>query len=262
MIVAAWGIPLLFTLVVIGGWIFALAVAIVAAVSQREFYKLKDLNGFPVWVAVIAGFLLPLTAYFSTLKGMFVLMMIASLIIAVYMPALKLKDNQAKFGIVISGIIYPAAFLSALVMIRTADYGYKFGGAWIILFIITTIWVCDTTAYFGGTKYGRNKLAPVVSPNKTWEGAAFGFFSTILWAVIAAQVLQPMLAMWECVVIAFIIGTVGQAGDLVESCFKRSARVKDTGILFGPHGGMFDRFDSLIATTPALFVFFVLTGRI
>ncbi len=262
LIVATWGIPLLIALAVIGHWVFALAVAIVAVVSQWEFYKLKELGGFPVWIALATGWLLPLTSHFYSFKGLFLVMLMGFIVIAMYIPALKLKDIQARFGIIMTGVIYPSLFLAFLSMIRDADYGYKFGGAWVILFIITTIWVCDTAAYFGGTKFGRNKLAPVVSPNKTWEGAAFGFFGALLWAIIASQILHPLLTMWECIIIAVIIGAVGQMGDLVESSFKRSARVKDTGTIFGAHGGMFDRFDSLIAATPVIFIFFVLSGKI
>ena len=262
LIVAAWGIPLLLILVVIGHWVFALAVAVVAVVSQWEFYKMKDLGGFPVWIALATGWLLPLTAHFYSFKGLFLVMLAGFIVIALYLPALKIKDIQARFGIVITGVIYPSLFLAFLAMIRDADYGFKFGGAWVILFIVTTIWVCDTSAYFGGVKFGRHKLAPVVSPNKTWEGAAFGFFGTLLWAVIVSQILQPLLAVTECIVIAVIIGVAGQLGDLAESSFKRSARVKDTGSVFGAHGGMFDRFDSLIAATPLIFIFFVLTGKI
>jgi len=262
LIVAAWGIPLLLALAVIGNWVFALAVAMVAVVSQREFYKLKGLEGFPGWIALATGWLLPLTAHFYSFKGLFLVMLTGFIIISLYLPALKLKDIQARFGIIMTGVIYPSLFLAFLSMIRDADYGNKFGGAWVILFIITTIWVCDTAAYFGGTRFGKNKLAPVVSPNKTWEGAAFGFFGAFLWAIIVSHVLQPMLSMQDCIIIAVIIGTVGQLGDLVESSFKRSARVKDTGTIFGAHGGMFDRFDSLIAATPVIFIYFVLMGKI
>ena len=261
LLVAAWGIPLFVLLVFTGSWVFALAVAVVSVVAQWEFYRIGKVRGHPVSIALIMGFILPLSAHFWPGAKMLAFLIPGFLLILLYLPAQDLKNIQEKFSVTLAGIIYPPLFLSYLVLIRDAHYSIRYGGAWLIIFVISAIWICDTMAYFGGSKFGKHKLAPVVSPNKTWEGAIFGMVSAVIWALLLSLLLKPLLNSWECIGIGLIVGTVGQLGDLAESSFKRSARIKDSSSLFGPHGGMLDRFDSIIAVAPALYVYLVIIGK-
>ncbi len=128
-------------------------------------------------------------------------------------------------------------------------------GGYTVMAVFASIWICDTAAYFGGMTLGRHKLFERVSPNKTWEGAIFGFVFAILTMVVAKNLVLEYLGMGHAVVIGMIIGCFGQLGDLVESRFKRDAGVKDSSALIPGHGGMYDRFDSLVFVSPILYLY-------
>jgi phosphatidate cytidylyltransferase len=131
---------------------------------------------------------------------------------------------------------------------------YAWGGLTIIS-ILASIWICDTAAYFGGLSMGKHKLFPRVSPNKSWEGAVWGFFGAVVTMIIAQKYFLPYLQFHQAIIIGMIIGIFGQIGDLVESLIKRDAGVKDSSNLIPGHGGVFDRFDSLIFVSPILYLY-------
>jgi len=129
-------------------------------------------------------------------------------------------------------------------------------GGWTMVSILASIWMCDSAAYFGGRAMGRHKLFERVSPKKTREGAAWGLVSSIL-TMLAAKALALSYLPWgHAALVGVLIGTVGQLGDLIESLLKRDAHIKDSSSLLPGHGGIFDRFDSLIFVSPALFLYF------
>jgi phosphatidate cytidylyltransferase len=130
----------------------------------------------------------------------------------------------------------------------------KWGGFTIIA-IFATIWVCDTAAYFGGLTLGKHKLFERVSPKKTWEGALFGFVFSVLTMVVARNLALQYMSIGNAVVIGMIIGCFGQLGDLVESRFKRDAGVKDSSSIIPGHGGVYDRFDSLVFVSPIVYLY-------
>jgi phosphatidate cytidylyltransferase len=131
---------------------------------------------------------------------------------------------------------------------------YAWGGLTIIS-IFASIWICDTAAYFGGLAMGKHKLFERVSPNKTWEGAVWGFAGAVLTMMAAQKLLIPYLEFHQAIIMGLIIGIFGQLGDLVESLFKRDAGVKDSSNIIPGHGGVFDRFDSLIFVSPILYLY-------
>jgi phosphatidate cytidylyltransferase len=131
---------------------------------------------------------------------------------------------------------------------------YAWGGLTIIS-IFASIWMCDTAAYFGGLAMGRHKLFVRVSPNKTWEGAVWGFFAAVGTMIAAQFFFLPYLKFHQALTIGVIIGVCGQIGDLVESLFKRDAGVKDSSTIIPGHGGVLDRFDSLIFVSPILYLY-------
>jgi len=128
-------------------------------------------------------------------------------------------------------------------------------GGYTIISLFAAIWICDTAAYFGGRALGKHKLFERVSPNKTWEGAIFGFVSSILTMVAAKYLVLEYMTLAECVVLGVIVGIFGQLGDLVESLIKRDAGVKDSSAIIPGHGGMFDRFDSLMFASPLVYLY-------
>jgi phosphatidate cytidylyltransferase len=128
-------------------------------------------------------------------------------------------------------------------------------GGYTVIAVFATIWICDTAAYFGGKTFGKHKLFEKVSPNKTWEGAVFGFIFSILTMVTAKIFVLGYLAYRHAIVLGVIIGVFGQLGDLIESRFKRDAGVKDSSTLIPGHGGVYDRFDSLVYISPIVYLY-------
>ena len=120
--------------------------------------------------------------------------------------------------------------------------------------VLLTVWAADTLAYFGGRLVGRHKLAPTLSPGKTWEGFAIGSLFGVFVAFIELyKDRHHYLRIWESVVLGLAVVVVAAAGDLFESMLKRDMEVKDTGRLLGGHGGVLDRVDALLFAAPAAF---------
>lgn len=140
-------------------------------------------------------------------------------------------------------------------------HGVSDNGPYLVLYLLSLIWVADSGAYFGGRSWGKHKLAPNVSPGKTWEGVASAFFATAIYALLATQVfslsgnLQIRFVVLSLVTVAFSI-----LGDLAESMFKRHAGVKDSGTLLPGHGGVLDRIDSITAAAPIFVIGLWLIG--
>jgi phosphatidate cytidylyltransferase len=131
---------------------------------------------------------------------------------------------------------------------------YRWGG-YTVVSVLSIIWICDTAAYHVGMAIGRHKLFPRVSPNKSWEGAVAGFAAAVIAAVAAKFLVLGYLTAVEAVVLGLIVGTLGQVGDLFESLLKRDAGVKDSSNILPGHGGVLDRFDSLLFVAPAAYVY-------
>ena len=130
-------------------------------------------------------------------------------------------------------------------------------GLWWLLLAILTVYAADTAAYIVGRLIGRHPMAPIVSPGKTWEGAAGGLVGAVVAATVLAMLTPLALQVWQAAVIGVILGIVSPAGDLFESKVKRWARVKDSGSLFPGHGGMLDRLDSLL---PSFIVVYIMAA--
>ncbi|MDH7515622.1 MAG: phosphatidate cytidylyltransferase [Bacteroidota bacterium] len=182
----------------------------------------------------------------------------------------------ANAGATVLGTLYIGLFLGTAVGVREIfsvtefPVGKVFGtvewnpamqsrlhawGGFTMISILATIWICDTAAYFGGVAMGRTPLFPRVSPKKTWEGAACGFVTAVATMVAARYLVLDYLTTGQAVVIGVIVGAAGQIGDLVESLFKRDAGVKDSSEMLPGHGGVFDRFDSLLYVAPLVFLY-------
>jgi len=151
--------------------------------------------------------------------------------------------------------VYPTVGFFMIVNIR--NLGADMDGFWLTVTLFLMIWGNDVFAYFGGKNFGKNKLAPVVSPNKTWEGFWFGFLGAAVGFLIVYLIASPYpLPLWTLIPAVIIVSVFGPLGDIIESSLKRKAGVKDSSNLIPGHGGMFDRFDSLILAAPVLFFFY------
>ena len=156
------------------------------------------------------------------------------------------------------GIVYVSIMMGFLVGIHSQSTGQ--GPGWI-LYLLLTVWVGDTSAYYVGRRLGKRKLAPRISPRKTWEGAIGGLLGNTLAALIG-QHLVPQSPTIHLLLLSCLIGIVGQAGDLAESAMKRGADTKDSSHLLPGHGGMLDRIDSVLFGAPILFWYLRLFGRL
>ena len=119
-------------------------------------------------------------------------------------------------------------------------------------YLLLTIWFTDSFAYIGGMKFGKNKLSPHISPNKSIEGSVIGSLSSIIIAVVFYFTTNIFTNLIIAIVITLVISIIGQFGDLIESAYKREYGVKDSSNLLPGHGGIFDRFDSVILSAPCL----------
>jgi phosphatidate cytidylyltransferase len=163
------------------------------------------------------------------------------------------KDNKLDNAVIkqVFGLIYIPLFLSFAILIRSADNG----AAWIYL-LLAVVFAGDTGAFYVGSYLGRDKLAPLASPNKTIEGSIAGLTSGICAGFLIRYLLLPDISWQRCLMFCIVIGITGQIGDLFESTLKRSAGVKDSGNILPGHGGVLDRIDALLFASP--FAYFII----
>ena len=136
-------------------------------------------------------------------------------------------------------------------------------GGWILLYLLTLVWVADIGAYFSGRQFGRHKLAPGISPGKTWEGVAGGIILNISWMLIVFQISNGWeIPLWQFLLIGIATSIISIVGDLYESMLKREASVKDSSKLLPGHGGVLDRIDSIIAAAPIFVVALYAVGAV
>jgi phosphatidate cytidylyltransferase len=149
---------------------------------------------------------------------------------------------MALFGILFIGFLL--AYVSLI-------WNMTNGRLWV-LFLMVTIWAGDIFALLSGSFFGRHKLYPKISPNKTFEGLGGAIVGSIIVALAFALLFIPHLGKGPCILLAIGLGILGQLGDFTESMLKRSAQVKDSGTLIPGHGGMLDRLDSFLFSAPFL----------
>jgi phosphatidate cytidylyltransferase len=255
---ALLGASVIISSIVWSEWTYFLVFFTLCILAQWEFYRLVRIQDYlPIrfWGVFIGGLLFILTFFIERgdLDGkyLFLLFPLASVI---FIFKLYKKDdpnpfvNIALFYLGISYVALPFALINIIVF-ADGDYTYQ-----ILLGLMLIIWSSDTGAYFAGTAFGKTKLFERISPKKSWEGSLGGALVATGLAYIAATYFDR-LNLWEWLIIAAIVVVAGTYGDLVESHFKRSMSIKDSGNSIPGHGGFLDRFDSLILAVPFIVVF-------
>ena len=131
------------------------------------------------------------------------------------------------------------------------------------MYLLSLVWVADIGAYFSGRNFGKRKLAPNISPSKTWEGVAGGIILNLVWMLIVFQLSGGWeIVFWQFLLIGLATSIISVVGDLYESILKREALVKDSGTLLPGHGGVLDRIDSVIAATPVFITGLYIVGAV
>jgi len=259
VIVALFGIPLIIIVSILGKIPFLIFVLFIGLISFFEFSKMLSRRKF--YPNLVIGFLsvaiIIINSFYRFVSFEILSLIIVPLLLLTELPR-KSESAIANIGTSLIGIFYIGFFASALVLIREY-YGDSYflydQGGYIIIAVLATIWICDSAAYFIGTATGKHKILPRVSPHKSWEGAIAGFVFSIITMVVAQIIALNFISMQDAIVIGFIVGVFGQAGDFVESLLKRDANVKDSSSLIPGHGGIFDRFDSLLFSAPIIYLY-------
>ncbi|MDZ7374093.1 MAG: phosphatidate cytidylyltransferase [candidate division KSB1 bacterium] len=237
---------------------FVAVVTIIVATALHEYYSLSRQLG--VKPLEILGLLSSMTILAGCYLGSWVLVVsaLAGLVgLACLVHVFRgPQGSTLNLAATAFGPAYIALLLGHLLLVRQLPLSlgipYRHAGLWIVGLILV-VWICDTAAFFLGASVGKHKLAPAVSPGKTWEGAAAGLAFGELGALALRPLFFPGLGISDALSIGAIVGVLGQASDLTESLFKRDAGVKDSSNLIPGHGGMFDRFDSFFLAAPAFY---------
>ncbi len=235
-----------------GGAPFLVFVEVIVALGAREALALGARLGLRGRAAIVypAALLLPIAAARGGVLALLVIAAAAGAALFECVAAPARRPAAPALAGVLIPLVYPGLFAAFLWELRHGG-GSSGAGAIFLLFLVT--WSCDTFAYFGGRAFGRRPLAPSVSPKKTWEGAIVGFVAACAAGAAGGPALVMDLSRAEGLLVGALLGVAGQLGDLAESLLKREAGVKDSSRTIPGHGGILDRFDSILVNAPLLY---------
>lgn len=280
ILVGVVAIPIVIGIIGLGGWFFAAAVILVTTIALMEFYRLAaskhaeaNISVGVAWSLCVQGAIAmmcaargfePLTwlmAAIGFLAGGLLLTMTAEL--------WRNRENALlNTAVTAFGVMYITGFMSALIILRGTDHAtyesitwFSEPGAFLVVTIFVSVWACDTVAYFVGIKFGKHKLFPRVSPKKTWEGAIGGFVGAVAAFTLMSMNYMPQIPIVHALVCGVIVGVMGQVGDLAESLLKRDASVKDSSQILPGHGGLLDRFDSILFVAPLILIYVLIVSH-
>jgi phosphatidate cytidylyltransferase len=262
---AVVAIPATMGVLWLGGWWLVGAVAVLGALGAREVYDLGRRQGAqPLdWLGYLGALGFPVVAHYGARLVFvgFTFWLLALLVVAMRRgPAARPLSSVA---ITCFGMLYATLPLTFLFALRNSERPSEIAGFALVLLPLVLTWICDTFAYMVGSKVGGAKMAPVLSPNKTWSGAFGGGIAAIVAAGLLGQVLNRLgwsFSLVQYVVLGAVVGVVAQVGDVAESLLKREAGVKDSSSLIPGHGGVLDRLDSLYFVIPTSAALFMLYG--
>lgn len=282
--VAAVAIPTVLAIVWFGGWVLAVPLAVFAVLGTVECHRLaaeKGIEGL-IWVSGPAAAALVLLAAWQPAFADFApwaLGLLALLVPATFAGAMWVRgvDGRpfAAVAITLASTLYVGLALSMAQLLRSLPESLGWGdtapeaaGLAALALPLAATWVGDASAYFAGSAWGKARMAPTISPNKSWVGfwaaLAGGGVAGAVWALVVRDFL-PVDALGGILAMAaagVLLGLTAVAGDLVESMLKREAGVKDSGTFFPGHGGILDRTDSLLFTIPLAYGVLVALGAL
>jgi phosphatidate cytidylyltransferase len=248
--VALVGIPLMLVSAWWGGWLLAALVALIGVLAVREGWRL--LTGLPPDVITLPAYLLalwaPVAARLHWPFSFTVALVLATLTVGVLALFKPPASGKIRVPSALMLLLYPVTLLQALLWIRLDS------GATDLFYLLALVWAGDTAAFEGGKRTGHRALAARLSPHKTVEGALWGLAASLLVGVLAALLWPWAHSLTWFLLAAVVVWFLAVTGDLFESLLKRSAGVKDSGTLLSAHGGVLDRFDSLLWAGAGLYL--------
>jgi phosphatidate cytidylyltransferase len=258
VLVTIVGLPVVFGLVWLGGWwLWALA-AVAALLGLHEFYGMTR----PLRPLTLAGYGGALGALLGAELGGPLWMLGGFLSVFVLVFALQsVSRSRAPATVAIGSTVLGTAWvglpLGCLILLRQLPEHSRL----VVFTVFLAVWADSTFAYFGGRLFGRHRMAPILSPGKTWEGLTVGAAAAVFVSFVSLyDDKHTFLAIWQAVVLGIVLALAEVTGDLFESMLKRDMQVKDTGRILGGHGGVLDRIDSLLFAIPAAYFLVVAFG--
>lgn len=225
-------------------WVFFSVIVILAVLCYREYTALVTKHGFASYALAGYGAGILLLAQTGRITAVLpVIVGIAALTLA--LRAEPLERALATAGALMLGVYYVFGSWSSALMLR------QMSPHWIF-FAVAINWVGDIAAFFTGRQFGRHKMAPVISPGKSWEGAAGSLAAALLFGIFYLGWALPELSLFARIGLTLAANAAGQVGDLAESAIKRGAGVKDSGAMLPGHGGWLDRLDSTLFSMPVV----------
>ncbi len=279
LLVAFLGIPALLGIIWLGGRAYALFITGVVILGLWEYFRLLRRGGLtprhiPSYLAALA--LLAACAGRVGLLGQglsletlgllfFTIVFLLVIVLQTVEVLLPSRTPWMNLSVNLLGVLWVAGFGASFILVRSADFS-PFGESMDVAFRLTvslyvSVWICDSLAYLIGKRYGKKKILPSVSPKKTVVGTVSGLIGAMLTMfLLGASGFLPMdiFSSDRLLMLGLIVGGAGQMGDFVESRLKRDFDVKDTGALLPGHGGVLDRFDSLLFVMPLTYLYLIL----
>jgi len=227
--------------------------ALFSAVGIAEFYRMAmPIRKMELWLAAPAGtalLFLPLANNDKLITPAIGLLFTGfSLLFLFRIRSIDTAAREVAFALL--AFLYIPFMLMHLVQLRQTSFGIQ----WIIV-IMLIVMTNDSAAYYSGSAFGKHRLYPLVSPKKSIEGAIGGLIGSIGGTMLAKFTFFPQLAFTDAILMALVVGMIGQAGDLFESLLKRSFGVKDSGSIIPGHGGVLDRLDSILFAAPVTYYY-------
>jgi phosphatidate cytidylyltransferase len=247
LIVAIVLTPLGVLVISAGGWVLTAVVMLSLGYGAWEYWRLYLRGGFhpslPVLIAGVVGLILARQVFgFAYSDLILALLVLLSMVSQVLSFEHNEKNSAINFNITLGGILYLGWLGSYLISLRNLP-----DGTWWFLLVLPVVWVCDAGAYFIGSHFGKHKLSPRVSPNKSWEGYFGGVVTGVLAGLLFASLWHlraPDITPLRGLILGLILSAITPLGDLGESMLKRGFGVKDSSQLLPGHGGVMDRIDS------------------
>jgi phosphatidate cytidylyltransferase len=238
--------------------LFGIVIIAASVIGLQEFYSFVEAKKLPVFKlpGLFMGALLSLNCLLvmafekNDLTDFTMTLILLTLLLYTLSSKGKLEESIPALTTTLFGIFYVCWLFGHLTFLRGLPHGKQF-----IFYLLLVVWSGDTGAYYFGKAFGKHKLAPVISPKKTIEGAIGGTTASLIASCIAKLTFLPKLSSVDCVLLGIFMASIAQLGDLCESLLKRSADVKDSGTIVPGHGGILDRMDGVMFAAPLLYYY-------